>query len=744
MPTTNLNITTVATSQNNKTTTINDALEKLDTATQGVLEVAITAAQTTLTNTQFRSFFMFKFTGTFVGNYEVNISTNASRSFAVHNALGGDLTLDLGAGASLIVPPHLPSEYSICHRDSSGVTRVVAGVGSGGGGGGSFLQDKTDLNITAGNIPVLTTSAVFTSNLAFNIVGNASGADRQINFPTASPKILIIRNTTTSNLEIRVGASSYLVPALQNRVLYTDGTLIYSLEKLESNIVRTDTTDFTITDDDFNRFNFYDLTGVTESDQIMTIPTGIAKTFVVITSANTSVGGWRLRVGPGGPTRLGIGTTTQFYSDGTSLFEISSKQSNMVISGATTNLFLDAGVLKGYSAIRLDGVPTSTQFLSLPGGIGIAKYFTVINNNPSNNWAVKSSSSSFTVDVKPLEAVTFYFDGDNITAISAGEKINKLNSAIIGATTITEAQTEANCVFTSSGSPASAYTKQLAATDNPKLIAIQNTSSQAETFSIATGTTNILLPPTASAIAYIEKTINNDLIQLTKMRDYALPITVTGNTIISIEQFRAYSVFILSGTPAPFQFITPTTQNIGTFSVVNTTTVNCTVRANGNIPTEFILRPGNIGTFFADGTVLRLLSVTAINNQAWIAFTPTIIGATTNPSVTYTIQTGRYRYSGGDKIEGFLRIVTAAYTAGTGDARIALTGLPNCNGTYRGRAILNDYAGVTGASIYKIGAVLPASAQIQLLTSSTSLIRIASNGLVTPITLEAEFEYSIT
>jgi len=54
-------------------------------------------------------------------------------------------------------------------------------------------------------------------------------------------------------------------------------------------------------------------------------------------------------------------------------------------------------------------------------------------------------------------------------------------------------------------------------------------------------------------------------------------------------------------------------------------------------------------------------------------FTPTIIASVSNPTVTYSVQAGRYTKIG-NRVHIDIYIVTSAYTAGTGSFRIS--GLP--------------------------------------------------------------------
>ena len=94
--TTNLNITEVVPSQNNKEITINNAFEALDQATQGALSITVTAAFT-LTEFQFRSRFAIELVGTPAAAFVMTLPASIARFFAVINRSGQSCTVRLGA-----------------------------------------------------------------------------------------------------------------------------------------------------------------------------------------------------------------------------------------------------------------------------------------------------------------------------------------------------------------------------------------------------------------------------------------------------------------------------------------------------------------------------------------------------------------------------------------------------------------------------------------------------------------------
>ena len=94
----NLNITHVAAAQNQKEVTINDGLDALDAATQGLLSVDFTAGNVTLTDAQFRGAVAFVAANVSVAR-DLTVP-QIKRLFAVSNAAGAaTLTVKRGTGA---------------------------------------------------------------------------------------------------------------------------------------------------------------------------------------------------------------------------------------------------------------------------------------------------------------------------------------------------------------------------------------------------------------------------------------------------------------------------------------------------------------------------------------------------------------------------------------------------------------------------------------------------------------------
>lgn len=102
MATDNLNITELTPNQTAKTQTINDALQKLDVATQDGLAVAFTANARTLTGDEFTSHFEFV-AGALTGNGTLTVPLT-KRFFAVDNSGSGhQLTVKGATGAAVVI-----------------------------------------------------------------------------------------------------------------------------------------------------------------------------------------------------------------------------------------------------------------------------------------------------------------------------------------------------------------------------------------------------------------------------------------------------------------------------------------------------------------------------------------------------------------------------------------------------------------------------------------------------------------
>lgn len=140
MPTPNLAIPHIATSQNQKEVTANDAFDALDNAMNRALSLAMADADLTLTATQANRNGLIVLTGALTASRILTLPAN-HRRLAIRNATSGGQEVRAkyaGSGAEVIIAP--------------GATVLVQGNGSdlfGVGGGAGALDDLTDVSVEA-------------------------------------------------------------------------------------------------------------------------------------------------------------------------------------------------------------------------------------------------------------------------------------------------------------------------------------------------------------------------------------------------------------------------------------------------------------------------------------------------------------------------------------------------------------------------------------------------------------------
>ena len=83
--TTNLDISLIAASQNNKEVTANTAIDTLDAALCGNQAIALTDADYTWSQASFLAALVTKFSGSITANRNVNVPTGVAKMFAVRN-----------------------------------------------------------------------------------------------------------------------------------------------------------------------------------------------------------------------------------------------------------------------------------------------------------------------------------------------------------------------------------------------------------------------------------------------------------------------------------------------------------------------------------------------------------------------------------------------------------------------------------------------------------------------------------
>jgi len=127
MPSDNLGIVLVTTSQNQKEVTINDAINKLDDAGNSSLNITITTHRT-LTADEFTGNALFNLSGSPAAVFNLVIPTT-KRLFAVRNNTGKTCTVKYASSGSLALAD---GDEMLIHSDGTD----IVGLGGGGGGGG--------------------------------------------------------------------------------------------------------------------------------------------------------------------------------------------------------------------------------------------------------------------------------------------------------------------------------------------------------------------------------------------------------------------------------------------------------------------------------------------------------------------------------------------------------------------------------------------------------------------------------
>lgn len=141
-----LDITLLATNQTDRTTTVNDALQAIETATQALLAVDLTAGNVSLTEAQFTRNFYFECDG-HLGNARdltVPLTINAvasNRFYMVDNLDTGAVTVQGSTGATVVVGGGTRALIYNNGTDQIVITTSVAGA--------TILDELTDVTITS-------------------------------------------------------------------------------------------------------------------------------------------------------------------------------------------------------------------------------------------------------------------------------------------------------------------------------------------------------------------------------------------------------------------------------------------------------------------------------------------------------------------------------------------------------------------------------------------------------------------
>lgn len=130
MTTSNLALPTVTANQNNKEVTINDGINGLDNATQGLMTVSMASGSVTLTETEFKSAFVFRLTS---ASSPQNLTVPDLRhGFIVDNQSGFTVTVKRATGTS---QPVENNQKRVLYNDLTNIISI----------GGSDVQRFTDL-----------------------------------------------------------------------------------------------------------------------------------------------------------------------------------------------------------------------------------------------------------------------------------------------------------------------------------------------------------------------------------------------------------------------------------------------------------------------------------------------------------------------------------------------------------------------------------------------------------------------
>ncbi|XAI96060.1 hypothetical protein [Microcystis phage Mwe-JY26] len=233
-----LSIEQVAPNQNSVEVTINDAILALEGAANALLSVNLSAANVTLTATQWRRNFFFRCTGHSVARTLFIPVGAASRFLAVQNDGTGSVELRLAAaapGSGVTVPPG--GEFVIFFDGTNPVS--VGGGGASGGGStalGFALSPEAD-TLTAGlaahtfRMPYAMTLTGVRASLSAASVSGVVEVDINMN----GVSIFSTRLTIDANEKTSLTA---LVPAvLSTTVLTDDAEITFDVDSAGTNAV---------------------------------------------------------------------------------------------------------------------------------------------------------------------------------------------------------------------------------------------------------------------------------------------------------------------------------------------------------------------------------------------------------------------------------------------------------------------------------------------------------------------------
>lgn len=196
----NLNLTHVTANQNNKETTVNAAVDGLDNAMNGLLNLAVTG-NTTLTSAQFRGAYIFILNGSPAAAFAFNVAADIKRAFAVVNLTNRQALIGVSGGGSDSVA--LASGASgIFYSDDDDITQIGSGSGAAAASGISITSFSASRSMTdadlAGNV-VLRYTGGSAANLY--IESSLSGTEPVTLIQTGAGQVTIVEGSGVSFIE---------------------------------------------------------------------------------------------------------------------------------------------------------------------------------------------------------------------------------------------------------------------------------------------------------------------------------------------------------------------------------------------------------------------------------------------------------------------------------------------------------------------------------------------------------------
>lgn len=169
----NLAIAHIAAAQNQPEVTANDAVDALDNSINLKVSIALTDADTTLTQAQLASGGVLKFTGTLSTNRHLNLPASIGRLFIIINATTGGFNLIvqvIGAPGTTVTVPASATALLLLYSDGTNVSQASSSSGGGGSGNNAYAEtpsgsiDGTNTSFTLAHAPNPSTALMYYLN----------------------------------------------------------------------------------------------------------------------------------------------------------------------------------------------------------------------------------------------------------------------------------------------------------------------------------------------------------------------------------------------------------------------------------------------------------------------------------------------------------------------------------------------------------------------------------------------------